>query len=386
MPTFPGQIKSKLPNLGNSIFSKMTQLSNEYDAINLAQGFPDFGPDEKLLKLCKKYFKKSHQQYAPMPGILPLRETISKMVKKWYSATYNPSTEITIVPGATAGIYAAMSALLKEDDEVIIFEPNYDCYVPALRMQGAKPVYVSLQHPEYRINWDSVKKLINFRTKAIVINTPHNPTGTILTSEDMRKLGEIVKNTDIWILSDEVYEHIIFDKVEHQSIARFPQLAERSIIASSFGKTLHATGWKLGYLLGPENLMAQIQKIYQYMIFSANTPLQYAINEYLNEFPKEISLAKFYGEKRDYFLGLLKDSKFKINPCQGTYFALLDYQKISQEDDILFSERLVKEFQVASIPTSVFYKNKLQNHSLRFCFAKEEKTLKKAAKILCQIS
>lgn len=385
MPSFPGQIKSKLPNLGNSIFSEMTQLSNEYQALNLAQGFPDFGPNENLIKLSKKYFRKENQQYAPMPGLLPLRETISALVEEWYSTKYDPKTEITIVPGATAGIYVAMSALLKENDEVIIFEPNYDCYVPALRMQGAKPVYVSLQHPEYRIDWNQVKKLINFRTKAIVINSPHNPTSTILTSEDMRKLGELVKNTDIWILSDEVYEHIIFDKYEHQSVARYPILAERSIIASSFGKTLHATGWKMGYLLGPENLMEQIRKIYQYMVFSANTPLQYAINDYLTKYPQNISLAEFYSQKRDYFLGAIRNSKFKINDCKGTYFALLDYSKISMNNDDVFSKELITKNGIASIPTSVFYRNKIQNRALRFCFAKDEKTLKDATKILCEI-
>jgi methionine aminotransferase len=385
MPIFPGQIKSKLPNLGNSIFSEMTQLSIKHQALNLAQGFPDFGPDKELIKLSKKYFRTENQQYAPMPGIIQLRETISKLVESWYSSKYDPYTEITIVPGATVGIYAAMSALLKENDEVIIFEPNYDCYVPALRMQGAKPVYVSLQHPEYRIDWNQVKKLINFRTKAIVINSPHNPTSTILSSEDLRKLSELVKNTDIWILSDEVYEHIIFDKYEHQSVARFPQLAERSIIASSFGKTLHATGWKMGYLLGPENLMEQVRKTYQYMVFSANTPLQYAINDYMTQFSNKIHLGDFYAQKRDYFLHEIKNSRFKVSDCKGTYFALLDYHKISKEIDVDYSKRLVAEHGIASIPTSVFYKNKIQNHALRFCFAKEEKTLKKAAQILCKI-
>lgn len=386
MPKFPGEIKSKLPNTGNSIFSKMTQMSIENDAINLAQGFPEFGPNEHLMKLARKYFKSKHHQYAPMPGNIELRKTISRLVESWYSTKYDPKTEITIVPGATTGIYAAMSALLKENDEVIIFEPCYDCYVPAITLQGAKPIYVTLQHPNYRIDWEQVKKLINFKTKAIVINTPHNPTSSILTSEDMRKLGELVKNTDIWILSDEVYEHIIFDKYEHQSVARYPNLAMRSIICSSFGKTLHATGWKMGYLLGPENLMEHIRKVYQYMVFSANNPLQHAINEYLNNFPENISLSSFYQQKRDYFLSEIKKSKFKSLPSKGSYFVLLDYSKIDMEmEDTFFAERLVKENGITSIPTSVFFRNNINNRVLRFCFAKSEETLKKAAQILCKV-
>ena len=262
-----------------------------------------------------------------MAGIPELRNTISRLAEHWYTQKYDPATEITIVPGATAGIYAALTALVKENDEVIIFEPNYDCYVPAIRLQGAKPVYVTLQHPEYKIDWDHVKRLVNFKTKAIIINTPNNPTSTLFSAEDMRHLAELTKNTDIWILSDEVYEHILFDGYEHQSVARYPRLAERSIIACSLGKTLHTTGWKLGYLLGPENLMTEIRKVYQYMIFSANTPLQMAINEYLETYEDRINLASLYGQKRDYFLQKIKKSRFKVLPCKGTYFALLDFLK-----------------------------------------------------------
>jgi len=386
MPEYQGQISSKLPNMGSSIFSTMTQLSNENGALNLAQGFPDFSPDKDLLKLCKKYFNdgKNHQ-YAPMAGLPELRNTIARLTEKWYSQKYDPATEITVVPGATSGIYAALTALLKEDDEVIIFEPNYDCYVPAIRLQGAKPVYVTLQHPEYKIDWDHVKRLVNFKTKAIIINTPNNPTSTLFSAADMDHLAELTKNTDMWILSDEVYEHILFDGYEHQSVARYPRLAERSIIASSLGKTLHTTGWKMGYLLGPENLMSEIRKVYQYMIFSANAPLQRAINTYLETHEDRINLAILYGQKRDYFLKKLKKSRFKVLPSKGTYFALLDFSKISDEDDLKFAKKLTIEHKIASIPTSVFYRNKINNHALRFCFAKEEKTLKKAAEILCQI-
>ena len=385
MPEYQGLFSSKLPNLSTSIFTTMSQLAAEHNAINLAQGFPDFGPDKELLKLCEKYFKGDNHQYAPMAGIWELRNTISNLVHKWYTQKYDPETEITIVPGATAGIYVALTALLKENDEVIVFEPNYDCYVPAIQLQGAKPVYVTLQHPEYKIDWGHVKRLVNFRTKAIIINTPNNPTSTLFSSEDMRQLAELTKNTDIWILSDEVYEHILFDGYEHQSAARYPRLAERSIIASSFGKTLHATGWKLGYLLGPENLMTEIRKVYQYMIFSANTPLQFAINAYLQKYDDRLNLSEFYIQKRDYFLKRLKKSRFKVQPCKGTYFALLDYSKINRENDLEYAKELTINHKVASIPTSVFYKNKTNNHALRFCFAKDEKTLKKAADILCQI-
>jgi len=386
MPTFKGQLTSKLPNIKETIFSKMSNMAKAHNALNLAQGFPDFNPDKNLLKLVKKQFDSNVHQYAPMPGIIELRTTISKLVKQWYSQEYNPETEITIVPGATAGIYAALTALVKEDDEVIIFEPAYDCYVPAIVLQGAKPVYVSLQHPFYKIDWDHVKRLINFRTKAIVINTPNNPTGTILSSEDLIHLREIVKNKDIIIISDEVYEHILFDGYEHQSIARFPSLAERSVIVSSFGKTLHCTGWKMGYLLAPENLMAEIRKAYQYMIFPVNTPLQYAINAYLNEYPEKISLNDFYEKKLNLFLEALKPSHFKITRPQGTYFALLDYAKISDLPDMEFAAQLTQVHGIASIPTSPFYKNHLDNKTLRFCFAKEEKTLLQAAEILCKIS
>lgn len=385
MPQYQGQFSSKLPNLKESIFSTMSRLALENNALNLAQGFPDFNPDEELLKLCRHYFKTKNHQYAPMLGVLPLRETISQLVEKWYSQKYDPQTEITIVPGATAGIYAAITALIKENDEVIIFEPNYDCYVPAIRLQGGKPVYVTLQHPAYQIDWSHVKRLINFKTKAIIINTPNNPTSTIFTSEDMKNLAEITKNTDIWVLSDEVYEHILFDGYEHQSVARYPRLAERSIIASSFGKTLHATGWKLGYILGPENLMSEIRKVYQYMIFSANTPLQLAINDYLQSFEERINLSAFYTAKRNLFHQQLKKSKFKILPTKGTYFTLLDYSKICKADDVEYAKELIIKHNIASIPTSVFYRNKINNHTLRFCFAKDEKTLEQAARILCQI-
>jgi methionine aminotransferase len=385
MPHYQGQMSSKLPNMGSSIFSTMTQLANKNSALNLAQGFPDFSPDKELIKLCKKYFNGKNHQYAPMAGIPELRNTISRLAEHWYTQKYDPATEITIVPGATAGIYAALTALVKENDEVIIFEPNYDCYVPAIRLQGAKPVYVTLQHPEYKIDWDHVKRLVNFKTKAIIINTPNNPTSTLFSAEDMRHLAELTKNTDIWILSDEVYEHILFDGYEHQSVARYPRLAERSIIACSLGKTLHTTGWKLGYLLGPENLMTEIRKVYQYMIFSANTPLQMAINEYLETYEDRINLASLYGQKRDYFLQKIKKSRFKVLPCKGTYFALLDFSKISNEDDFEFAKKLTEQHKIASNPTSVFYRNKINNHALRFCFAKEEKTLKAAAEILCQV-
>ncbi len=386
MPEYRGQLNAKLPNIGESIFSKMTNLANEFDALNMAQGFPDFNPDKNLLKICANHFKDGNHQYAHMAGMLPLRETIAKYVEKWYSTFYNPETEITIVPGATAGIYAALTALLKENDEVIIFEPAYDSYVPAIMLQGAKPVYVTLTHPDYQIDWDHVRKLINFKTKAIIINTPNNPTGCIFTSQDMMQLSELVKNTDIWILSDEVYEHIIFDGYEHQSVARYPKLAERSIIASSFGKTLHVTGWKLGYLLGPEKLMKEVRKAYQYMIFAANRPLQNAINEYINTYPEKLHLDHFYSAKRDLFITAMKSAKFKILAPKGTYFALLDYTKLSDMTDTAYADFLVKEHKIATVPTSVFYKNKIDNKTLRICFAKEDKTLLKAAEILCNIS
>lgn len=379
---FKGAISSKLPKQGTTIFSIMSAYAAEHGALNLSQGFPDFNCSPKLIELVNKAMLAGHNQYAPMPGYMPLREEIAAKVQAQYSATYNPDTEITITAGATLAIYAAISAIVKEGDEVIVVEPAYDSYVPAIEMTGARPVFAELKYPQYAPDWDEVKKLITFKTKMIIINTPHNPSGSTLNAGDLQKLQKITDNSDIVILSDEVYEHIIFDGLEHQSVSRFPKLAERSFVISSFGKTYHTTGWKMGYVLAPENLMKEFRKIYQYMAFSANTPLQVAYAQYIKESDDHLQLSAFYQEKRDYFQKLIKSSNFKILPCQGSYFQLLGYDKITQEKDTDYALRLTREKKLASIPVSVFYQKNRDNHVLRFCFAKSNETIEKAAEII----
>lgn len=382
---FPGSIKSKLPKTGTTIFSVMSALATEHGAINLAQGFPDFECSPKLVELVNHYMKAGFNQYAPMPGVMKLREKIAEKTQELYSATYNPETEITVIPGGTHALYAAISAFIGEGDEVIIIEPCYDSYLPAIQVNGGRAVFAELKYPTYKIDWDEVKKLVTYKTKMIIINTPHNPTGTTLSAQDMQRLEKIVKNSEIIVLSDEVYEHIIFDGVEHQSVARYPKLAERSIIVSSFGKTYHTTGWKMGYVLAPANLTTEFRKVHQFMCFSANTPVQYAIADFMEDKNAYLQLSNFYQEKRDYFQKLVKGSKFKLMPCLGSYFQMLDYSKITQEKDTDYAVRLTKDFKIASIPTSVFYHKNIDNHVLRFCFAKQNETLEKAAEKLHKI-
>jgi methionine aminotransferase len=382
---FPGSIKSKLPKTGTTIFSVMTALANEHNAINMAQGFPDFSCSEKLVSLVNTYMQKGLNQYAPMPGIMPLRERIAEKTEALYSAVYNPETEITITPGGTHALYAAISAVVREGDEVIVLEPCYDSYVPAIELNGGRPVFFELKFPDYKVDWNELKRLVSYKTKMIIINTPHNPSGTILSAQDMLKLQKIVDKTEIVILSDEVYEHIIFDGIEHQSVARYPKLAERSIIVSSFGKTYHTTGWKMGYVLAPANLMVEFRKVHQFMAFSTNTPIQYALADFMEDKDAYLQLSAFYQEKRDYFQQLIKGSKFKILPCVGSYFQSLGYSKITQENDSEYAKRLTKEYKIASIPTSSFYHKKVDNHVLRFCFAKSNETLEKAAEKICKI-
>lgn len=382
---FKGTIKSKLPKTGTTIFTVMSALAAEQKAINLAQGFPDFSCSPKLIDLVHHYMKQGMNQYAPMPGVMKLREKIAEKTQALYSAVYNPDTEITITPGGTHALYAAITAFVGEGDEVVVIEPCYDSYVPAIQLNGGRPVFVELKYPDYKVDWNEVKKLITYKTKMIIINTPHNPTGVTLNAQDMMKLEKIVKNQDVIVLSDEVYEHILFDGLEHQSVARYPGLAERSIIVSSFGKTYHTTGWKMGYVVAPANLMVEFRKVHQFMCFSANTPVQYALADFIDDRSAYLELSAFYQAKRDYFQQLVKGSKFKLFPCEGSYFQLLGYQKITQEKDTDFAVRLTREHKVASIPTSVFYHKKTDNQVLRFCFAKEKETLEKAAEQLQKV-
>jgi methionine transaminase len=378
-------VDSKLPNMGTSIFAVMSHMANEHNAINLSQGFPDFTISGELIGLVNKFMKKGFNQYAPMQGVPVLREAISQKVFDTYTMKYDPDKEITVTAGATEALYAAISAFIRESDEVIVFEPAYDSYAPAVMLNGGTLKYAPMRFPDYHINWEEVQKLISQKTRMIIINTPHNPTGSVLSKKDILALEKITKGTDIIILSDEVYEHLIFDSIQHQSMCLYPNLAERSLVIGSFGKTFHATGWKMGYCLAPENLMAEFRKAHQFIVFACNTPVQYAIAEFLADKNNYTHLNEFYQKKRDYFVNLIKASRFKILPSYGTYFQLLDYSQISCESEMDFAIRLTKEFKVASIPVSVFYHKAKDNKVLRFCFAKKEETMEKAAEILCRI-
>lgn len=385
MELFPDVVTSKLPQTGTSVFAVMSQMAREHNAINLSQGFPDFPVSEHMVELVHKYMREGHNQYAPMPGLAWLREAIAEKTEFLYSAQYDPETEITVTAGATQAIFTAIMSLIREDDEVIVFEPAYDSYVPAIKLAGGVPICVQLKLPDYHIDWSEAKKVISGRTRMIIINSPHNPSGSILSAADMMQLEKLTKNSSILILSDEVYEHIIFDGREHQSVCRYPNLARRSLVMCSFGKTFHATGWKMGYCLAPANLMKEFRKTHQFVVFCVNTPVQYAIAEYLQNKDHYMHLGSFYQEKRDYFLQLIATSRFKVVPASGTYFQVLDYSRISEESEMDFATRLTREFGVASVPNSYFYNKPVNNQTLRFCFAKGNETLEKAAEILCRI-
>jgi methionine aminotransferase len=385
MEKYTGTIVSKLPFTGTSIFAIMSALAKVHNALNLSQGFPDFPVSEELIKLVNSNMKKGHNQYAPMPGILPLREGISEMFEKKYGAKYHPETEITITAGATQGLFSIIAAFIRPGDEVIILEPAYDSYGPAIMLQGGMVKYARLQAPDYSINWETFPALITGSTRMIIINSPHNPTGTVIRSKDLKKLETLLKNRDILLLSDEVYEHLIFDGLTHESVCKYPALASKTLITGSFGKTFHATGWKCGFVLAPPQLTAEFRKVHQFVVFAVNTPVQHAIAEYLKNPENYINLGSFYQEKRDFFLNLIKGSRFKASPASGTYFQLLNYSKISDEKEMAFAERITREFKIASVPVSPFYHNQEDNKMLRFCFAKTNETLEKAAEILCRI-
>ncbi len=379
------QIYSKLPGIGPSIFSVMTQMANEHQAINLSQGFPDFDCAPELLDLVKKSYEAGYNQYAPMPGLLELREQIAAKVNRLHGADYHPDHEVTVTAGGTQAIFTAISAFVQANDEVIIFEPAYDCYAPAVKAMGGIVKYMPLNPPDFAIDWTQVQKLTNSNTRMIIINSPHNPTGMVWGEEDLQQIHKITRNTNILILSDEVYEHLIFDEKKHLSLAEYPELKERSLIVASFGKLFHTTGWKMGYCLAPEALMKEFRKIHQFMVFSVNTPMQYAIAKYLNEKENFDDLGILFQEKRDYFRKLISGSRFQLMDCHGSYFQLVSYQDISEEPDTDFAARLVKEHGVASIPVSAFYSKNTDHHLLRFCFAKKEATLEKAAEALMKV-
>lgn len=377
--------QSKLPQVEPSIFSVMSGLANQHNAINLSQGFPNFKSDQKLLELVSKAMNTGYNQYAPMAGAMELREAIATKFTHLYQTTYKPESEITVTAGATQAIYTIISAFIKQNDEVIIFRPAYDCYEPTITLNGGKTISVQLEAPTYDVNWEDVKNKITGKTKMIIINTPHNPSGTVWSKNDMLQLQQLVSGTDIIVLSDEVYEHIIFDKEQHQSACLFPELKQQSFIVASFGKTFHNTGWKLGYCCAQEYLMLEFQKVHQFNVFCVNHPMQKAIAEYINEPQHYLELPKFYQQKRDVFLDVIKDSRFKVVPSKGTYFQVLDFSDITDENDVDFAKRLTIDYKLAAIPMSVFNKDKVDHKVLRFCFAKTEETLEQAAEIINSI-
>jgi methionine aminotransferase len=385
MSPFPGRIASKLPNVGTTIFTVMSRLAQEHNAINLSQGFPDFDCAKKLRDLVTKYINAGLNQYPPMAGIMRLRERIAEKAESLYAAKYDPEHEVTVVPGATYGIFTAISTLVRPGDEVVMFEPTYDSYLPSVEVNGGVPVCVQLRYPDYSIDWSEVQRAITPKTRVILINTPNNPTASVFSGEDMRMLEGMLRGTDIVVVSDEVYEHIVFDGHQHQSVARFPGLAERSIVVSSFGKTYHVTGWKMGYVLAPKELMAEFRKVHQYNVFVTNGPLQYALAEFMENPEAYLSLAGFYQKKRDFFLDGVKGSRFKPLPSRGTFFQNLAYDAVSEEKDTDLAIRLTRERGIASIPVSVFYRKPPPHKVLRFCFAKSEDTLARGAEILCKI-
>ena len=370
--------QSKLPNVGTTIFTVMSQLATEHHAVNLGQGFPDFNMDKGLTDLVAKAMNDGWNQYAPMSGLPILRERLAEKVAELYGTQLNADTDITITPGGTYAIFTALTTVLQPGDEVIVFEPAYDSYIPNIETCGAVPVLISLSFPNYNIPWDEVKAKINARTRMIMINTPHNPTGAVLRAADIVALREIVSDTNILILSDEVYEHLIYDEIQHESILRHPDLLERSFVCFSFGKTYHCTGWKLGYCISSAILMKEFRKMHQFNVFSCDTPKQVAIAEYMLNKDAYLHLGAQMQVKRDYFRSLMQETPFQCIPSHGSYFECYSYGHFSQEDDRDFAIRLTKDYGIATIPLSAFYKNGMDNKVLRFCFAKKEGTLKKA--------
>ena len=378
-------VRSKLPDVGISIFSVMTRLANEHGAINLSQGFPDFDCDPALIEAVAAAMRAGHNQYAPMPGVLALREAIAAKVERCYGARVDAATDIQITSGATAGLYAALTAFVQSGDEVLLFEPCYDSYVPVIRLNGGTPVFASLRYPDYRVDWDEVKRALSPRTKAILVNTPHNPTGVTWTADDMRTLATLVDGTDIVVIADEVYEHVIFDGRRHESVLRYPDLRQRACVISSFGKTFHTTGWKVGYCVAPAPLLAEVQRVHQFMTFTVHGPSQHAFAAFVQRDPEASQLPAFYQQKRDLFLQLIDGSRFKPLRCEGTYFQLLDYSAIASDRDRDMAMRLIEEHGVASIPCSAFLYKDTGGPVLRFCFAKKDETLRAAAERLVTV-
>ena len=379
LPETAFRLRSKLPSVGTTIFTVMSKLAADVGAINLSQGFPDFDCDPALVDAVARHMRAGRNQYAPMQGVPALREAIAAKFDALYAAPYDPNSEVTVTSGGTEALFDAIAAVVHPGDEAIVFEPCYDSYVPAIELNGGRAVVISLHYPEYAVPWDEVRAALSDRTRLIVINSPHNPTATVLKPSDLDELSRIVAGTDITILSDEVYEHIVFDGRRHESLARTPALRTRSFIVGSFGKTFHVTGWKVGYVAAPAALTAEFRKVHQFVTFATNTPVQHALAEFLADPRSYGELAGFYQRKRDLFLKLLAGSRWKPIPSRGTYFQLLDYAAITDEKDADFAIRLTREVGVAAIPTSAFLYNQPPPPVLRFCFAKKDDTLEAAA-------
>lgn len=377
--------RSKLPDVGTTIFTVIGQLSAEHQALNLSQGAPNFACEPQLVEAVAQAMRTGHNQYAPMSGVAALRTALADKVERLYGARYDTDEEITVIASASEGLYSAISALVHPGDEVIYFEPAFDSYAPIVRLQGATPVAIKLSLQDLHIDWDEVAAAINSKTRMIIVNSPHNPTGSVFGEHDIERLTALTRNTDIVILSDEVYEHVVFDGDIHHSMARHPQLAERSVIVSSFGKTYHVTGWRVGYCMAPAALMDEIRKVHQFMVFSADTPMQYAFAEALGNPQSYLGLAAFYQQKRDLLASALQDSRFELLPSRGSFFMLARFSGFSSESDNDFAVRLIREAKVATIPLSAFYSDGTNTGIIRLSFSKDNETLLEGARRLCQV-
>lgn len=378
-------VHSKLPHIGTNIFTTMSGLAVQHNAVNLAQGFPDFDVPSYLIERVSHHMLSGKNQYAPMAGILSLREKLATKYASVYGTPFDPVEEITITCGATEACFSAITALIKAGDEVIIIEPAFDCYEPAILLNGGKPVFVKTTYPDFNINWNEVEAAITAKTRLLILNSPHNPTGTILKKEDVNALRAVLQRHDILVLSDEVYEHMVFDGAHHYCLAADPFIRERTLTVGSFGKTYHATGWRLGFCAAPAHLTKEFRKVHQYNTFSAVTPIQHAVSDMLDDTDWHLNLSSFFQSKRNYFLNAIKHSGFKAVATQGTYFQLLSYAALSDKKETEMAEWMVKEMKLAAIPVSVFYHDKTEQQILRFCFAKKDETLQQAAEILCKI-
>lgn len=380
------KLTSKLPHTATSIFTYMSQLALRHNAINLSQGFPDFDGPPRLIELVNQHLLAGHNQYAPMAGVGALREQISANVAAAHAVVYDPETEITVTAGATQALFTVMAALIRPGDEVVLFEPAYDAYAPTVQVFGGIPKPVTLRAPDFAIDWDAVATLVTPRTRLILINSPNNPTGRVLSDSDYQRLIQLIRNTDCYVLSDEVYAHIVYNGVQHRSVSQYPELRERAFVVASFGKLYHMTGWKVGYCLAPHELTAEFRKVHQFNVFSVNTPTQYALADFMKDSEEHLGLSPFFQKKRDFLIAALQETGFRPLPCQGTYFLVANYSAISDLPERVFCETLTKQYGVATIPISAFYHQEVNQHLVRICFAKQEQTLQQAATRLKKVS